>query len=235
MAGATGRTDGAVALFWDIDGTLLSTARAGLLAFEAAVADLAGVSVDLDGLATSGCSDAEVATLVLEAAGVEPSPELIDPLLRAYERYLPSKLPLRCGHVKPGVTEVLAALAAREDVVSLLLTGNTPAGAAAKLAHYGLDRYFAGGAFCTGPRTREEIAQCAAELAAQRAGGPIGRSYVIGDSPSDIRCSRAIGARCVAVASGWHSRAELAEHRPWLLLDRIPSPEAFFRLVEIDR
>jgi phosphoglycolate phosphatase len=44
------------------------------------------------------------------------------------------------------------------------------------------------------------------------------RIWVIGDTPLDIRCARAIGARAVAVATGWHSTSELAAHEPDLLL-----------------
>jgi len=41
---------------------------------------------------------------------------------------------------------------------------------------------------------------------------------VIGDTPLDVRCARAIGVRVAAVATGWHSREELADHRPDVLL-----------------
>src|SRR5207302_3568694 len=76
------------ALFWDIDLTLLTTGRAGLFAFEDALREVCGVEVDLRELRTSGMTDVGVAALVLETAGQEPTPELIDRLLRSYERRL---------------------------------------------------------------------------------------------------------------------------------------------------
>src|SRR5262249_52470325 len=42
--------------------------------------------------------------------------------------------------------------------------------------------------------------------------------WVIGDTPLDVRCARAIGAKVVAVATGIHSVDELAASQPDLLL-----------------
>jgi phosphoglycolate phosphatase len=50
------------------------------------------------------------------------------------------------------------------------------------------------------------------------------RVWVIGDTPLDIRCARAIGARVAAVATGWHDLDELAAHEPDLLLNDFSDP-----------
>jgi phosphoglycolate phosphatase-like HAD superfamily hydrolase len=43
---------------------------------------------------------------------------------------------------------------------------------------------------------------------------------VVGDTPLDIRCARAINARCLAVATGGHPLAELELHQPdWAVKD----------------
>lgn len=216
------------ALFWDLDGTLLTTARAGIFALEAAVLEAAGAEVDLDSLVTAGLTDAEVAAAALAVAGVDATDELVERLLRAYERHLPDCLPRRRGQVMPGVREALDDLRDARAVTSYLLTGNTEAGARAKLTHYALDGYFAGGAFCTGPGTRAEIAQRARQLAGRDA-----RLYVIGDTPSDIAAGAAIGARTIAVATGTHSEEELREHGPWRVVNRIPDPASFRMLLEV--
>ena len=42
---------------------------------------------------------------------------------------------------------------------------------------------------------------------------------VIGDTPRDITCGKAFGARTIAVATGTCSREQLAEHQPDFLID----------------
>jgi phosphoglycolate phosphatase-like HAD superfamily hydrolase len=215
-----------VALFWDIDGTLLTTARAGVFALEEAVHDVTGARLDLQSLATAGLTDAAIAALALAEAGAEPSDVLVERFLRAYESHLPELLHRRQGRVMPGVTDVLDDLRERDDVASYLLTGNTEAGARAKLAHYGLLGYFErGGAFCLGPGERAEIARRALPLA--NGSTP----YVIGDTPHDIACGAAIGARTIAVATGSYSREALEAHDPWHTLDALPAPDGFRALL----
>ena len=151
-------------------------------------------------------------------------------MLRSYERRLPASLPRRQGRVLDGIREVLEDLQGRDDVRSYLLTGNTPTGARAKLGHYDLDRFFPGGqgAFCIDHGSRVDIARRALPLAEGA-----DAMYVIGDTPADVECGKAIGARTIAVASGWHSADELAATEPWLVLERIPEPDAFRELLGI--
>ena len=221
----------AALLFWDLDGTLLTTGRAGLFAFEEALLEVTGNSVDLRELSTPGLTDAGVAALVLEHAGQKADPERIEAVLRAYERLLPGSLPRRQGRVLDGVREVLEDLEGHPEVHSYLLTGNTLAGARAKLGHYGLDGFFPDGigGFCIDHGTRTSIARRA--LASAPGADNV---YVIGDTPADVECGKAIGARTVAVASGWHSPEQLAAAEPWALLERIPDPRAFRTLIGIE-
>lgn len=220
-------------LCWDIDGTLLSTARAGIHAVEAAVEEVCGRDCDLQGMQTAGCTDHEVAALALAAAGFEVDPDRVERVLRAYERHLSDCLPRRQGRVLPGVAEALRDLDGDAAVANVLLTGNTAAGAAAKLGHYGLDGFFIrGGAFCEGSGTREEIAARGLRLAERLAdGNGPPRVYVIGDTPRDIACGASIGARTIAVASGAHTTDELRACGPWLVLDEIPEPARFRELL----
>jgi phosphoglycolate phosphatase len=218
-------------LFWDIDGTLLTTARAGVFALVEAAHEVCGVEPDLSGLHTAGLTDSEVAGLVIEHCGGQADPETVSALLRAYEGHLPERLHLRQGRVLPGVLEILDDVAGRPDVRSLLLTGNTPAGARAKLRHYGLDGYFEDGAFCAQAESRESIARRALDLVSHGSNGGGHDIFVIGDTPHDVRCGQAIGARTVAVATGGYPADELEPCGPWLTLERLPSPARFAELL----
>jgi phosphoglycolate phosphatase-like HAD superfamily hydrolase len=224
-------------LCWDIDGTLLTTARAGVFALEEAAREVLGNVPDFSSLPTAGLTDAEVAALAIRTCGAYDSPERVSDFLQTYERYLPDRLSWRQGRVLPGVVEVLDDLAARRDVACILLTGNTEAGARAKLAHYGLTGRFEAGAFCTGSDDRETIARRAHALALERYGRdlPDDRIYVVGDTGHDVRCGKAIGARTVAIASGPAARSELVAGDPWLLLDELPEPERFVEALELAR
>ncbi len=223
-------------LFWDIDGTLLTTARAGIFAWQDAAQEVIGRSVDLGSMPTAGMTDVEIAVEILRAHQVEAAPPRTRELVHRYEDLLPDRLGWRSGHVLPGVREILEALRKRPDVLSLLLTGNTRRGAQAKLRHYGLDAYFEGGAFADDAPDRLAIARRALALAAERLDGDLrlDRTYVIGDTPADIHCGQAVGARTVAVASGTYGTAELARHHPWCVLERLPSPELFLVLLGLE-
>ena len=217
-------------LFWDVDGTLLTTARAGVFSLEDTLEELTGVRADLQGMATSGMTDYAIAESALAGVGHETSEPTVQRFLELHGARLPDYLHRRQGHVMPGVREVLEDLHGERGVRNLLLTGNVEAGARAKLAHYGLLEFFPdGGAFCVGPGDRTEIARAALELAD---GGP---AYVIGDTPSDVECGNEIGARTIAVATGSYSLAELEALDPWAALERLPEPPRFAAMVGLPR
>ncbi|MEA2156674.1 MAG: phosphoglycolate phosphatase [Solirubrobacteraceae bacterium] len=219
-------------LFWDIDGTLLSTDRAGIYAIEAAAREVCGGEADLQSLPTAGLTDAQIAVVVIESLGGTADAPGVDAFLRVYERELPAALPRRTGRVLPGVLEILDDLAGETGVHNLLLTGNTRAGAAAKLRHYGLDGHLSDGAFCVGAGPRADIAREAwALIAARDAGARLERAYVIGDTPHDVRCGQEIGARTIAVATGGYGLADLQACAPWAAIERLPDPRGFRELV----
>lgn len=215
-------------LLWDIDGTLLSTARAGVFALEEAAREVCGTSPDFSALRTSGLTDSEVASLAIRTVGAQDDPETVTRFLRTYERHLPDRLHYKQGRVLTRVAEVLEDVTRRPGVRSLLLTGNTRAGADAKLRHYGLDGYFDDGAFCMDGDDRPTIARRALAMA-----GDVPREnlFVIGDTPHDVRAGDAIGARTVVVATGVHPLDELQACGPWLALPELPEPARFAELL----
>jgi phosphoglycolate phosphatase-like HAD superfamily hydrolase len=224
-------------LFWDIDGTLLTTARGGVYALEDACRDVTGHALDLQAIKSDGLTDHQLAVKILEQAGSAASVDLVERFLRRYEAHLPDRLPLRQGRVLEGVREILAHLRARRpDVHSMLLTGNTAAGARAKLAHYGLQEFFEGGAFSedTGPRAAI-AARAFAAVRARFPGAAIEPDdvFVVGDTPHDIECARVIGARAIAVASGVFTKPDLEARGAWRVVERLPAPAAFEALIDM--
>ena len=219
-------------LFWDIDGTLLTTAKAGVPAWEEAVKEVVGHDFELSSFRIAGLTDYQIAVRTFELLGVDVSEEQIHRMVRRYEELLPESLPRKQGYVLPNVREILDRLERRQDVRSYLLTGNTRGGARAKLTHYGLFRYFLDGAFAEDAGERSAIAARALELA--RRAGPVNERalFVVGDTPHDIECANAIGARTVAVATGGYSVDELESHQPWRAFAQLPPADEFVRLID---
>jgi phosphoglycolate phosphatase len=221
-----------IVLFWDIDGTLLTTGKAGVPAWEAAVQEVTGREFQLASIRVPGLTDYQIGARTFELLGFDGDDAMLRRMVRRYEELLPSALPQKQGRVLPNVREILDRLQSRSDVRSYLLTGNTRGGARAKLTHYGLFDYFPDGAFAEDTRARSTIAARALELA--RRAGPVGENavFVIGDTPHDIECAHAIGARTIAVATGGYTVDELEPHRPWRLYAELPAADEFVRLLE---
>ena len=221
-----------IVLFWDIDGTLLTTGKAGVPAWEDAVKEVIGRDFELSKFRIAGLTDYQIAVRTFELLGVDVDDATIRRMVKRYEELLPAALPLKRGRVLPNVREILDRLAPRDDVRSYLLTGNTRGGARAKLTHYDLFRYFPDGAFAEDASDRSEIAGRALELA-RRAGPVLDHAvFVIGDTPHDIQCANAIGARTVAVATGGYSLDELESHHPWRAFAELPAADEFIRLID---
>lgn len=221
-----------IVLFWDIDGTLLTTGKAGVPAWEAAVREVAGRDFQLSSIRVPGLTDFQIAVRTFEMLGIDADDRMLRRMVQRYEELLPSSLPRRQGRVLPNVREILEHLRPRQDVRSYLLTGNTRGGARAKLTHYDLIDFFPDGAFAEDTGERSSIAARAMELA--RRDGPIGENaaFVVGDTPHDIQCADAIGARTIAVGTGGYTVEELAAHDPWRVFEELPPVEEFVQLIE---
>ncbi len=97
-----------------------------------------------------------------------------------------------------------------------LLTGNIRLGAEIKLTFYELWEHFQTGAFGDDHEDRNRLAAIAQERGSRLLGGPLRGEeiLVIGDTPHDIACGRAIGAKVLAVATGIFRLEQLRGHAP---------------------
>ena len=208
-------------IFFDIDGTLLRTGGAGQLAMERALTEEFRIDQAFDGVTTAGRTDRGIANEIFARYGLNDSETERERFRQAYLERLPGSLHDSPGLLLPGVRELLDELAAMSGVVLSLLTGNYADGAWVKLKHYQLDQYFAFGGFGDHHADRDDVARNAATAARNHLGDGLdfSRACVVGDTPADIRCARAIGSRVAAVATGVFSRDELEPHDPDHLFD----------------
>lgn len=213
---------------FDIDGTLITSGGAGVTSFTEAVRDFCGSTAALEGINFAGNTDTGIARSVLQAAGMEPTEANIMGLLDAYLSILPHRMGLHEGRLLPGITSLLDTLKRRPDCVLALLTGNLARGAEVKLAHYGVWHHFGFGAYADDHHVRNELGPVAQARAFEEHGEKFttDRIYVIGDTPRDIECGKAFGAKTVAVATGHYSCEELASHDPDFLFDDFSDPDA---------
>ena len=193
-------------LLFDIDGTLLLSGRAGYRALTRAFEELFGVPRGFDDIPVAGRTDELILTAAADRAGVA-----IDPPTRArfHRRYCE----LFAGEIHfpgprkglmPGVSRLLDVLAGNDTVRCGLVTGNFARPARIKLEHFDLWRYFGFGAYGDDAPVRDALVPIAVERA-RRARVEVREPddvVVIGDTPLDVQCARAAGARCVAVATG---------------------------------
>jgi len=109
-----------------------------------------------------------------------------------------------------------------EPPVIGLLTGNIRIGAELKLRRFGLWDSFTTGAFADDHEDRNHIAAIAHKRGCELLGRVLhgNEVLVIGDTPLDIACGRAIGAQVLAVATGGSTLTELEAHKPdWAVAD----------------
>jgi phosphoglycolate phosphatase-like HAD superfamily hydrolase len=203
-------------VLFDIDGTLIQSGRAGLRGMNRAFERLYGRPGALTGVPIAGRTDRAIVIDAMRAVGQDPTNAEIVRLRDAYLEDLRSEIGRPVSDpsgILPGVVDMLDDMTARPDVIVALLTGNFHGGAAIKLGHFGLWERFRFGAFGDEHVDRRALVPLAVRVALEAGCGtpPPERVVIIGDTPLDVDCARAYGARCLAVATGTYSAASLAE------------------------
>lgn len=221
-------------ILWDIDGTLIRTNRAGIIALVRAFTQLHGREPDMTKVEVAGRTDRWIIRRMLEEHGMAPTPEAIHAILEGYLQLLAGEIATRSGRILPGITELLETLHQREDVVQALLTGNVERGARIKLEHYRVWHYFPFGAFGDDSALRNDLGPHALRRAKERHEVDFApeRTFVIGDTPHDIECGKAIGACTIGVATGMFTVEQLAAHSPTAVFTDFVDTAALLRVID---
>ena len=227
-------------LLWDIDGTLLRAGPVGMGAFELAVADVVGRVPD-ERPATGGRTDPQIVRDYLRRLGVTTD---VDGIVVAVLRRLEVRLAAMAdqmaveGSVCAGAAEALTRLGADRRILCGVLTGNIAPNAVVKLAAFGLDRLLDldVGAFGSDDDDRNALVPVAMVRAAEAREVRLEPEdvWVIGDTPLDLACARAAGARCLLVASGHTPFSELGALGADAVLEDLRDTEAVVKLLTAD-
>ena len=204
-------------VLFDIDGTLIRSGGAGVKAFGRAMESIFKIPNATAGVSFAGRTDTGLVRELFLRHRISHTDENVREFFECYVFWLDRLLNELDGRPCPGAFEMV------EDFQRLplpprlgLLTGNIRLGAEIKMRYFGLWDHFVMGAFGDDHHDRNKLAAVAKlrgtrvlkrELRAEEI-------LVIGDTPLDIECARAIGARCLAVATGGAKLPDLVAHQP---------------------
>jgi len=211
-------------VLFDIDGTLIRTGGAGVRAFARTGATEFRVENGTAQMRFAGRTDGSLVREFFHRHSIAPVP---DAFMRFFDRYvflLDHYLGQSEGRVCSGVLAFLEKLRRLPSPPILgLLTGNIRLGAEIKLRHYRLWDWFETGAFGDDHEDRNRLAHVAWDRAGRLLGARLDPAeiLIVGDTPADVACGRAIGAQVLTVTTGGASRAELEACRPDALVDRL--------------
>ena len=216
-------------LLWDIDGTLIRSARpGGYKEYTIPVLEeVFGTSGRLADMHVSGMTDLQIVFEALSDAGISQEEilaraEVLVARLTEEARRVTGN-GVKFFELLPGVRETLEALAAHPRYQSALVTGNIKPMAELKMELVGLDQFFTlPGAFGDESHNRRDLPARAAERIRKQLQIDLApeQFIVIGDTPNDIDCARHFGARAVAVGTGrFYSREEIVACEPDAILD----------------
>lgn len=221
-------------LLWDIDGTLVDMDRAG----ERALLQLIKETYEHDfqqqlPIDLRGRTDTSIMRDLLTHLKIDVTPAAAEKFKNEYLALLPITLPAGKARLQPGIQKALDAIAAHPEIHQALLTGNLREGARLKLGHLGIWNYFEFGAFADDSSNRNELGPFALRRAKEKLGldFPPDRVWIIGDTPHDIACGKAIGAKTIGVATGSFSVAELEACQPTVVFADLSDTQALLNAV----
>lgn len=231
---------------FDIDGTLILTDKAGQHAMEASMVaggdakgngqvNSANHARPLDPIDYAGRTDRSIVADHLRRYGLEDTHENFLRYAEGFLRRLPASLSARRGQVLPGVIQTLERLQQLPETCLGLLTGNLRRAARIKLSHFRLDHYFylGGeplGGFGDDHYDRDDVARQALVDVRSRVRNDIDpeQIWIVGDTPRDVQCARAIGARVLAVATGGYSLEALQVTEPDVMVKDLADADAWW-------
>ncbi len=223
-------------LLFDIDGTLLLTNGGGSGALRIAIEQEFGIAAACTNISFSGRTDRSLFAELLERNRLPTDSDHEQRLRARYTAVLPSVLSQRGGQVLPGAAELLDRLSGEPNIRCYVMTGNLQETATRKLEYFDLLRRVRGVFGGDSDFDRNDLARRSAEILGRRYGAhALQDMIVIGDSPADVRCGHAIGARVVAVCTGEHDRKTLEAENPMHVENDLSDVDRVFEMLVGDR
>lgn len=203
-------------VLWDIDHALIATRGVGREIFADAFEKVTGTPMR-EQATVDGMTEPVIFHGTAQLHGITSDRTMFDEFARhstELHRLRAHDLRER-GHALPGAAAALATLAAMDDIVQSVVTGNIRAVAETKLQVFGLDTHiwFPYGGYGDDHDDRAELVRTAIARTRAATGAHVALADIllIGDTPADIAAARAAGVPVLAVATGRTPAADLAE------------------------
>lgn len=224
------------ALFFDIDGTLLTESKLMPQGIQSAFAEK-GFHIEVVPWRGVGMTDYQIVRLFLDDTDLSEEEKIS--MADEISKIIPMKVIAGLSKIKispcPGVPELLAALK-NLSVPMGLLTGNLQIITGPKLRKAGLDPdVFSFGGFGDHSPIRSETARRALQSASEFLGKPIvpQRALIIGDTPNDIACAKSVNARSLGVGTGKFSVEDLTKCGADYSMPNLTDISAFLHILGI--
>ena len=205
-------------LLFDIDGTILDVRNSGKNALLDAFSQVTGENCSKIDICLAGRTDAGIISNIMEMLDIDRN--LKNDIVSQYIIYLEQNLKINNSFIMPGIMEIINFISKKDYYVPGILTGNMYDGARIKLEFFELFKYFPFGVFGDFHCDRNDLA-CEALNRLKHLYGEDSFDtkdiIIIGDTPYDIECGKAIGAHTIAVATGPYSFEDLEEKSPDML------------------
>ncbi len=213
-------------IIFDLDGTVLDGHGAGHAAMERAFREVVGQPGEFSHLDFAGRTDPAMLHLAAERLGITISAEQWPRLLRAFVAALQATA--GATQALPGVPALLRQLARDPRVGLGVGTGNVEEGAAIKLAAAGLAGLLPVGGYGSDGESREAMLRVALDRTRAYYAAPNAPAVTVGDTPRDVNAARALGVRCIAVATGRYDVPALQAAGADAVLPSLQDPRAFY-------
>ncbi len=224
------------ALFFDMDGTMVENGSLMPAAFQKAFGN-AGLPIEIIPWRGSGATDYEVMDIYLSDFPLNETQkaDLKEKIAADLRSIIIRQVRESSLGALPGVPELITRLNDM-GIRPGLLTGNLEAIVGPKLAAAGMRREdFYYGGFGDHSPNRPETARRALASASAFFGHEVdpARALIIGDTPNDIACARAVDAAVLAVATGRFSVEQLQEYDPDFLLPDLSGHDVFLKILGV--